>query len=219
MAQLKEDGADVQGVSCDLADREALRELVERLAAMPVGTLVNNAGIGELAAFERTTDEQWDRALRVNLSAAFELSRGLMPTLTRAGDGSIVNVLSLLAFRGTAGLAAYAVAKGGLAQLTQALAVEMGPRGVRCNAVAPGFIETDLFRSHHSAERRGELARASALRRLGTVEEVADAVAFLCGDGAGYVNGAVLAVDGGLMAQAAIPPLLSDERSTGGATP
>ena len=195
---------------CDLADRAAVHGLAAELSSRyeAIQGLVANAGIGELVAARETTDELWDRVLEVNLSATFALVRGLVPALVAAGNGAVVCVSSVMGIVTTAGLAPYSASKAALQQLTKSLAVELGPLGVRVNAVAPGFIRTDMFDEHHPPARQEALGRAHPLRRVGRVEEVAAAVAFLLSDRASFVNGVTLPVDGGLTCELAIPSLL-----------
>jgi 3-oxoacyl-[acyl-carrier protein] reductase len=210
---LREAGVEAETRACDLRDRAATSALAAALAAdfPEIQALVNNAGIGEIRRLEDTADESWDRTIEINLSAAFALSRGLVQPLERSGAGAIVNVSSVMGLGTTAGLAPYSAAKAGLQQLTRSLAVELGPRAIRVNAVAPGFIRTEMFEDHHPPARREALGRAHPLGRVGTVDEVANVVAFLCSGRASFVSGAVVPVDGGLTAELAIPRLVEGE--------
>lgn len=212
VAELAAAGADAAAAPTELTSQgevEAtcaeLRERHPRIAAV-----VNNAGGTPVAAFD-SDEADWEGTLTLNLSAAAWLIRGLLPAL---GDGSaIVNVGSVMSHASVAGLTAYSAAKAGLDQLTRALAVELGSRGIRVNAISPGFIETDLFESHHPPARRRALAAAHPLGRIGAPEEVAEVIAWLCGPSSSFVSGAVLPVDGGLAARLAIPQLLDPTSS------
>lgn len=196
----------------DLADRSAVQTAASAIAdEFPViQTLVNNAGISHLTPASEISNELWDRVIDVNLRAAFAFSRDLFTALRASGRGAIVNISSVMGLGTTAGLAAYSASKAGLEHLTRSLAVEFGPEGVRVNAVSPGFIRTDMFDRSHPPARQEALGRAHPLRRVGTAEEVANVVAFLCGERASFVNGAVLPVDGGLTCELAIPTLIED---------
>lgn len=209
---LAAEGIGAEPWPCDLADRRAVNELApslrERFPA--IQALVNNAGIAELRTVAETDDDYWDRVIEVNLSAAFVLVRGLADALVASGSGAVVSISSVMGIATAAGLAPYSASKAGLQHLTKTLAVELGPLGVRVNAVAPGFVRTDMFEEHHPPARQEALGRAHPLRRVGTVEEVAAVVAFLLSDRASFVSGVTLPVDGGLTCQLAIPTLLGE---------
>lgn len=209
VATLSGEGIDAEALVCDLRDRDALRGLISELSGRRfIQALVNNAGGSELRSLASTDEQYWDAMVDLNLTAAFLLTRGLADALAASGTGAIVNIGSATAIEATPGLLPYGAAKAALHHLTRALAVELGVRGIRVNAIAPGFIRTDLFEQHHSPERQAALASAHPLGRVGTSAEVADVAAFLCGEGASFVNGAVIPVDGGLTSRLAIPSLL-----------
>lgn len=207
-SELEAAGVAVETVAADLADHTVIHALGHELADRhdAVAALVNNAGATDLRLTADVEPEEWAWNLALNLTAPQVLSRALAPALARAG-GSIVNVGSVSGLMAARGLSAYGAAKAGLHHLTRVLALELGPAGVRVNAVAPGFIATELFDSHHPPERQAALAAAHGLGRVGTPEEVAAVVGFLCGTAAAFVSGAVLPVDGGLTARLAIPDL------------
>lgn len=169
----------------------------------PLHILVNNAGIGQQTRFLDMSRAEWDSILAVNLTAVFELTQRagrIMRDAIAAGrqtGGRIVNIASVSGLRGNAGRAAYGVSKAGLISLTEVLAVEFGPLGITVNAVAPGPVETPLTRRVHSPATRAAWAATVPLRRYGLPEEVSAAVAYLCSDGAAYVTGHTLVVDGG----------------------
>lgn len=207
--ELEADGIATSTYACNLADRAATNELAATLRATHprIQGLVNNAGIADHRLAADMDDDSWNRVIEVNLSAVFALSRGLIEPLAAARDGAIVNISSVMGVGTTRGLASYSASKAGLQHLTRALALELGPRGIRVNAVAPGFIHTGMFEEHPRA-RQDAIRSAQPLGRLGTVDEVSAAVCFLLGAGAGFVTGHTLVVDGGLSCQLAVPPLL-----------
>jgi 3-oxoacyl-[acyl-carrier protein] reductase len=192
VATLSRNGADVQA---DVSDPEqvvaAFAQVRERFG--PVLVLVNNAGIREDGLAIRMSAGDWQKVVDVNLSGAFHCTRPALDDMLKARWGRIVNVSSVVAERGNPGQANYAAAKAGLLGLTRTLAREMGRKGITCNAVTPGVIDTDM-----TTDVAGDLKQAVPAGRVGRPEEVAGAVAFLVSEDAAYVNGATLAVDGGL---------------------
>lgn len=192
-------GSGHAGFACDVADAAAVGALVERIE-QDLGSLdilVNNAGITQDNLLLRLKDEDWDRVLDTNLKGAFNTVRAAARGMMRRRDGRIINITSVVGITGNKGQANYAASKAGLIGLTKSTAKELASRGVRCNAVAPGFIETEMTDSMTDAART-ELASRIALGRLGTPEDVASVVRFLAGPGAAYITGQVIVVDGGL---------------------
>src|SRR5574342_600533 len=181
----------------DVADpaacQKAVNDVVAELGGLHV--LVNNAGIAVDQLVMRVKDEDWQRQLGVNLTGAFNLTRAAARPMMKQRGGSIVNLTSVVGEMGNAGQAAYATAKAGLIGLTKAAARELASRNVRVNAVAPGFIDTDMTRDLPEAARQGMLA-SIPLGRMGTAQEVADCVAWLASGEASYVTGAVIRVNG-----------------------
>jgi 3-oxoacyl-[acyl-carrier protein] reductase len=194
VAAVARSGGDVQA---DVSDPQAVNDAFDRIEADhgPVLALVNNAGITRDNLALRITDEDWHAVLATNLTGAFSCTRRALSSMMRARWGRIVNVSSVAAERANAGQANYAASKAGLLGLTRTIAREMGKRGITCNAVTPGLIETDM-----TSDLQGDLEQWIPAARKGRPEEVAAAVAFLCSSDAAYVNGAILAVDGGLAA-------------------
>jgi 3-oxoacyl-[acyl-carrier protein] reductase len=192
VATLGRSGGDVQA---DVADPRAVARAFDEVEAElgPVLCLVNNAGERRDGLAIRMSLDQWDAVLATNLTGAFNCTRRALGPMLDARFGRIVNVASVAALRANPGQANYAASKAGLIALTKTVAREMARKGITCNAVTPGVIETDM--TDGIAER---LVAAVPAARAGSPEEVAASVAFLCSDDAAYVNGAVLAVDGGL---------------------
>jgi 3-oxoacyl-[acyl-carrier protein] reductase len=163
-----------------------------------IDILVNNAGITRDALMIRMSEDDWDMVLDINLKGAFLCTKAIARPMMKARSGRIVNIASVSGVMGNAGQANYSASKGGLIALTKTTARELAPRGITCNAVAPGFIETKMT-EELDEEVRSEWLRSIPLGRAGTPEDVADVVAFLASDAAGYVTGQVLNIDGGLI--------------------
>jgi 3-oxoacyl-[acyl-carrier protein] reductase len=193
----------VEGLTrVDVADTSAVAvaaaELGERLPGIDI--LINNAGINlaRSPSVADVTAEEWRRVLDVNLSGALHCTQSLLPLLRRRGGGRIVNFSSILAVAGFPGQTAYAAAKAGLLGLTRVWARELGPAGITVNAVVPGYIDTAM-NSAAAIEFRKAIVARTALRRLGTADDVARVCLFLAGDDAAFVTGAAIPVDGGLV--------------------
>ena len=174
---------------------ERIKTLPEDFSAVDI--LVNNAGITADNLLARMSLEDWEKVLRTNLTGAYALTRELLRGMMKRRWGRIINVTSVVGLMGNAGQANYAAAKAGLIGLTKSLARELGSRSITVNAVAPGYIETAMTGKLPAAARE-ELSGAIALKRLGTVDDVASAVLYLASEEAGYVTGHVLNVSGGL---------------------
>jgi 3-oxoacyl-[acyl-carrier protein] reductase len=189
-------------VRFDVADAEAVNRAFKQIVSDEGGVhiLVNNAGVAVDALTFGAKDADWQRALAVNLGGTFNCTRAALRSLMRApGGGRIINIASVVGETGSAGQGPYAAAKAGVLGLTKTWAREYASRGVTVNAVSPGFIETDMTAAGLPPERRAELLKAIPLGRVGTPEDVAAAVVYLAGSGAGYVTGQVLRVNGGLL--------------------
>jgi len=177
---------------------DAIKTLGKDLGRLDI--LVNNAGVAINGLMMRFSDEQWQRTLAVNLSGAFHCIRAASSLLLRAKDGGrIINITSVVGEMGNGGQAAYAASKAGLIGLTRSTARELAARGVTCNAIAPGFIETDMTAEHLPEAQRAKLLEQIPLARIGRAEDVGDAAAFLAGPEAGYITGQVLRVNGGML--------------------
>lgn len=186
-------------VAADVADPEQAKALVERVESElgDIDALINNAGLTRDTLIARMSDEDWDAVLDTNLRGTFHMCRTVARKMLRRRAGSIVNLTSVVGLHGNAGQVNYAASKAGIVGLTKSLAKELGNRGVRANAIAPGYIDTELT-GVLSDEVRNLILGNTPLGRLGTPEDVAGAVRFLCSDEAGFVTGEVLLVDGGL---------------------
>ena len=189
-----------KGYACDVSQSDQVDSLiaaVEESLGTPA-VLVNNAGITRDTLMLRMKNEDWDKVIDVNLKGAFNTIRAVSKSMMRARYGRIVNLSSVIGLHGGAGQANYAAAKAGILGLTMAVAKEFGSRNITCNAVAPGFIETDMT-SDLPADFREFVAKRAPAGRLGTPADVAPAVLFLASEEAGYITGQCLTVDGGLM--------------------
>nr|BAJ52708.1 putative 3-ketoacyl-ACP reductase [Streptomyces sp. TA-0256] len=196
LRELRETGGKHRMVRADVTRPEDVERLMDACrAAGPIGVLVNNVGIDATAPLADLPEEDWQRVIETNLTSAYRVTRAALPLLS--ADSSVVTVGSSAAARGVPGRAHYGAAKAGIVGLTRALSKELGPKGVRVNAVAPGIVDTGT-ESGVPAELRARMARMSALGRLVTAEEVARSVLFLAGDASRYVTGITLNVDGGL---------------------
>ena len=196
---LREAPSPGRGLVLDVADSASVDAGFAALAAdglMP-GILVNNAGIVRDTPFARMNDEQWDTVINTDLTSLYRTCKACVRHLMRRRGGRIVNVTSVVGFTGNAGQTNYAAAKAGIVGFTRALAKELGGRSITVNAVAPGFIDTDMTRGLGS-EQQARMLDLVPLGRFGTPGEVAAAVAFLVSPDAGYVTGETLHVNGGM---------------------
>jgi 3-oxoacyl-[acyl-carrier protein] reductase len=162
-----------------------------------VDVLVNNAGIARDDLLMRMTEQKWDEVIDTNLKGAFHFTKAVTRSMLKQRSGRIINISSIIGLTGNAGQSNYAASKAGLIGFTKSVARELGSRNITANVIAPGFIETDMT-AELPPEMREELLERVALGRLGSVDDVAATVLFLAGDGAGYITGQVLTVDGGM---------------------
>jgi 3-oxoacyl-[acyl-carrier protein] reductase len=201
VAKANSEGVRAMAVSIDVRDETSVSEAFKRAEDElgPVRVLVNNAGFTRDGLAVKYATENWDATLDTNLRGAFLCSRRALAAMLKAKWGRIINVASAAALRGNAGQTAYSASKAGLVGLTKSLAREVGGRGITVNAVCPGFVATRMTEPQGEDIRRRYLEMTPAAR-FGTPEDVAAVIAFLAGPEAGYVNGATIAVDGGLTA-------------------
>lgn len=186
----------------DVADRPAVDAKIKALGKEHGGLhiLVNNAGIAINGLLMRFKDEAWHQSMDVNLSGAFYCSRAASGFLLKARDkGRIINLSSVVGEMGNAGQAAYAATKAGLIGLTKAMARELAPRGVTVNAIAPGYIETDMTASELPEDKKAELLAQIPLGRIGQPSDISNIIAFLAGPEGGYITGQVMRVNGGML--------------------
>lgn len=192
-------GAGGRGYGCDVRDPDACGELIERVEddLGPVEILVNNAGITRDNVLVRLKDEDWKQVLDTNLRGAFYMIRAVARGMMKRRSGRIINISSVVGLTGNPGQANYAASKAGLVGLTKSVAQELARRNVLANAVAPGFVETDMT-SDLEGEAREALTERIPLGRIGQPDDVASVVRFLAGPDADYITGQVLVVDGGM---------------------
>ena len=192
-------GVRVKGYASNAADFAATEEVVKQVKEDfgKIDILVNNAGITKDGLMLRMTEQQWDAVIAVNLKSAFNYIHAVLPIMVRQKSGSIINMASVVGVHGNAGQSNYAASKAGLIALAKSIAQEVGSRGIRANAIAPGFIETAMTAALPD-EVRAEWCQKIPLRRGGKVEDIANVATFLASDMAGYVTGQVIQVDGGM---------------------
>ena len=192
-------GVKAKGYASNAADFAQSEEVVKLVKEDfgSVDILVNNAGITKDGLMLRMTEQQWDAVIGVNLKSAFNFIHAVIPVMMRQRGGSIINMASVVGVHGNAGQANYAASKAGMIALAKSVAQEMGPKGIRANAIAPGFIDTAMTQEL-SDEVRKEWMNQIPLRRGGTVEDVANCALYLASDLSSYVSGQVIQVDGGM---------------------
>lgn len=192
-------GVKAKGYASNAADFAQTEEVVAKVKEDfgHIDVLVNNAGITKDGLMLKMSEAQWDAVIAVNLKSAFNFIHAIIPVMMRQRNGSIINMASVVGVHGNAGQANYAASKAGLIALAKSIAQEVGSRGIRANAIAPGFIETAMTAAL-SDEVRKEWAQKIPLRRAGQVEDIANVATFLASDMSSYVSGQVIEVDGGM---------------------
>ncbi len=197
--QLRAQGRDAFVVSIDMSSADSVKEAIAKTAKDfgPIGVLVNNAGITKDGLAMRMKKDDWDTVIATNLTGAFLAIQQVLPAMMRERWGRIINISSVVGESGNPGQANYVASKAGLIGLTKAIAQEMGSRNITVNAVAPGYVETDMTQGL-SEELKNKMLDHIPLRRIGRPEDVAAAVRFLASEEASYITGHVLDVNGGL---------------------
>ena len=200
VAAIKEAGGEAFTVQADVGDATAVERMVETLQERwgRVDILVNNAGINRDTLLMRMSEEDWDAVIRTDLKGPFLCTKAVLRPMLRQRWGRIINLSSIIGTRGNAGQANYAAAKAGLIGFTKSVAKEVASRNITVNALAPGWIESDMVASVPEAYRKEALARIPA-GRFGTPEDVAATIAFLASEAASYITGQVLGIDGGMV--------------------
>lgn len=198
--ELQAMGVKAKGYKSDASDFKAADELINNILA-DFGSLevvVNNAGITRDNLLMRMSEDQFDEVIRTNLKSAFNITKACQRPMLKARKGSIINISSVVGVKGNAGQANYAASKAGMIGFTKSIALELGSRNIRCNAIAPGFIETEMTGAL-APEMVQQWREQIPLKRGGTPEDVAQAVVFLASDMSAYITGQVLNVDGGML--------------------
>lgn len=198
--ELSANGGVAKGFKSDAADFDQAQELVDKVIEEfgTVDVLVNNAGITRDTLLMRMTEQQWDEVINTNLKSAFNLTKAIQRPMLKARSGSIINMSSVVGVSGNAGQANYAASKAGLIGFTKSVAQELGSRNIRCNAIAPGFIETEMTYALDEKVVQ-EWRNSIPLKRGGSPKDVADLTVFLASDMSGYITGQTINVCGGML--------------------
>lgn len=199
-SELEALGGKAKGFKSDAADFNAAQKLADDVVAHfgTIDILVNNAGITRDTLLMRMSEDQWDEVMSVNLKSAFNLTKAVLRPMLKARSGSIINMSSVVGVKGNAGQANYAASKAGILGFTKSVAAELGSRSIRCNSIAPGFIETEMTGALDEKVVQ-EWREAIPLKRGGTPEDVANLALFLASDMSTYITGQVIHVDGGML--------------------
>ena len=199
VAEIGAFGHKVKAYASNAADFEATQQVVEEIAAEfgHIDILVNNAGITKDGLVMRMSEQQWDAVIAVNMKSAFNFMHAVVPLMARQRAGSIINMASIAGQTGNPGQVNYSASKAGLIAMAKSVAKEMGPRGIRANAIAPGFIITEMTDALPDAVKE-EYLKLIPLKRGGTVDDIANTALYLASDMSAYVSGQVIAVNGGM---------------------
>lgn len=199
-AELKAKGVKAKGFQSDAADYQQAQKLAEEVVADfgSIDILINNAGITKDNLLMRISEEDFDKVIEVNLKSVFNMTKAVQRTMLKQRKGSIINISSVVGVKGNAGQSNYAASKAGMIGFTKSIALELGSRNIRCNAIAPGFIETEMTAVLDEKIVQGWRDNIP-LKRGGTPEDVANACVFLASDMSAYITGQVLNVDGGML--------------------
>ncbi|MCP9768183.1 3-oxoacyl-[acyl-carrier-protein] reductase [Lacihabitans sp. LS3-19] len=198
--ELSQYGTKVKGYRSDASDYTAADQLITDVVADfgSLDVLINNAGVTRDTLLMRMSEEQWDDVLRINLKSVFNLTKAATKPMMRAKSGSIINITSVVGLMGNAGQANYSASKAGIIGFTKSIAKELGSRNIRSNAIAPGFIETEMT-GELNEEQLKEWTKSIPLKRAGQGDDIANACLFLASDASSYITGQVLVVDGGML--------------------
>ena len=199
VAELEAFGVKAKGYRSDASKFDAAQELCDNVMSDfgSIDVLVNNAGITKDGLLMRMSEDNWDAVLEVNLKSAFNMVKGVLRPMMKQKAGSIINISSIVGLRGNAGQANYSASKAGMLGFTKSVALELGSRGIRSNAIAPGFIETEMT-AVLDQKIKEEWIAGIPLKRIGSSDDVANAVIFLSSDMSAYMTGQTLSVDGGM---------------------
>jgi 3-oxoacyl-[acyl-carrier protein] reductase len=198
--ELSQYGTKVKGYRSDASDYAAAEQLITEVIADygNIDILINNAGVTRDTLLMRMSEEQWDDVLRINLKSVFNLTKAVVKPMMKAKSGSIINITSVVGLMGNAGQANYSASKAGIIGFTKSIAKELGSRNIRSNAIAPGFIQTEMTEELNE-EQIKEWTKSIPLKRAGQGDDIANACLFLASDASAYITGQVLVVDGGML--------------------
>ncbi|MBN4065871.1 3-oxoacyl-[acyl-carrier-protein] reductase [Candidatus Amoebophilus asiaticus] len=198
--ELGKNGIKVKGYQSDASKYDTAEELINLILEdfETIDCIVNNAGITRDTLLLRMTEEHWDDVMNTNLKSVFNMTKAVQRTMLKQRSGSIINITSVVGVQGNAGQANYAASKAGIIGFTKSIAKELGSRNIRCNAIAPGFIETEMT-EELDPKLKEQLSQMIPLKRPGTTEDVANLAMFLASDQSTYITGQVLSVCGGMM--------------------
>jgi 3-oxoacyl-[acyl-carrier protein] reductase len=197
--ELKAQGVNAKGFRSDASDMKQAEELINAIATEfgTIDIVVNNAGITRDNLLMRMSEEQWDEVIRINLKSVFNVTKAVQRPMLKQRSGSIINISSVVGRSGNAGQANYAASKAGMLGFTKSIARELGSRSIRCNAVCPGFIETEMT-GELDSKMTDAWVEQIPLKRMGTADDVANLVLFLASDLSAYITGQTINVDGGM---------------------